>query len=70
MFIRILLGTTGILTVMAGIYLLVVTIVTLTTTHRTPRVLTIVISFVFLTAFTLHGVCWLIVALTKRLWLK
>lgn len=72
MFIRIFMATTGVITTLSGLAAVGLT------AFRTinpppvpvpvPRALLIVFTFSFLLSFTLVGVCWVMAAMSKRLW--
>jgi cytochrome b subunit of formate dehydrogenase len=74
-FIRIFMGTTGIIAVVSGLFLLGLALWRLqhpviagAPAVQPPRVLTQLFTFAFLVSFLLKGVCWIMVALSPRLW--
>jgi len=71
-FIRIFMATTGIVTVVTGIFVVVLTVWRLQNPIPAllpvPRALVAVFTFGFLLSFLLAGVCWIMVALSHRLW--
>ena len=71
-FVRIFMATTGILTVVAGAFLLGVGIWRLTHPFPTPLpirpLFATLISFTFLISMLLRGVCWVMVSISERLW--
>jgi hypothetical protein len=71
-FIRIVMATTGIVTVVSGLFLVAVALWRVNNPAPAvvplPRALTVIFSFTFLLSFLLKGVCWVMVALSPRLW--
>jgi len=72
MFLRIFMGTTGIASVVSGIFVIALTIWRLghpvPALLPVPRALVAVFTFTFLLSFLFTGVCWIMVALSIRLW--
>ncbi|MCI0408875.1 MAG: hypothetical protein L0191_09975 [Acidobacteria bacterium] len=71
-FNRIFMGTTGAVAVVSGIYLVSLTVWRIS--HPSPaslpfaRWVTVVVSVAFFVSSLFQGVCWIMVALSPRLW--
>ncbi len=72
LFIRIFMATTGIITSISGLFAIVLTVLRLFNPSPTPaplpRVLAVTFTFSFLLGFALQGACWVMAALSKRVW--
>lgn len=67
-FVRVFMLTTGVISVISGLYLFAVYLVRQISGATPPRVFTVIITGVFLLSFLLKGVCWILLALSARLW--
>lgn len=70
--LRIIVGTTGIGTIVSGMHLLLVAIYRLSNPLPAPlpipRSLQLFLTFTFLASFMLGGFCWILLALSDRVW--
>lgn len=62
------MATTGIISAISGVYLLTVVIWRATGHASPPRAVSLVFSLAFVVSFGLTGVCWILMALSDRLW--
>jgi len=71
-FIRLFMATVGVVTVVSGSVLVALAVWRLShpapAALPVPRVVGTVLSFAFLLGFLLSGICWIMVALSDRLW--
>lgn len=71
-FIRIFMATTGVITVMSGLFVAMLTAWRmenpLPAPLPIPRAVIGVFTVTFLVGFVLKGVCWIMVAMSGRLW--
>lgn len=67
-FVRIFMATTGIIAAISGFYLLGVVIWRAMGYASPPRAVSLIFSIAFVVSFLLTGVCWILIALSDRLW--
>lgn len=67
-FQRILICTTGIVSIIGAISSLVLVVVRRLTEYQPPRLVVAILVYGFVVGFILQGVVWLIVGLSPRFW--
>lgn len=72
LFVRIFMATTGILTVVSGFFLVGLSIWRIANPAPAPlpvpQPVVLIFTMAFLLSFLLKGICWIMVALSNRLW--